>query len=474
MMEQDKDSQAELRSRIQEIYSDPDIPEEEKPHRVQELMMENFNAKAQEIEDEPVDASKARRVPSYYDEKEGILGCPHYRRHCLLKAECCEKFVPCRFCHDEDSDHVMDRYETNEMLCMHCWVRQPVSPTCRSRFCRGRPMARYYCNVCNLFDDDPDKDIYHCDKCKMCRVGKGLGIDFFHCDTCNACMTIALTDHKCVEHSLESNCPICHDFLFTSTEPVTFMTCGHSMHVSCFHKYIRTNYTCPICCKSLADMSSYFARLDAEVQNQSMPEEYRNVRSNIFCSDCEERSTVPFHFMYHKCPHCGSYNTKLISTEETDSDVAKDSPADSPSTGTTSGVSATTVSSQQLEVQCAQDPERAHSPTSNSARSNDLGAVAAPGEPGWLGQPLSQAGAGLGQPTVSQAGTGLGQPVSQTVSQPGAELGQPVSQAAGLVATEVFDQLCGAGGDMSTDEVFDQLCGVAGEKDAAEAASRDS
>lgn len=78
------------------------------------------------------------------------------------------------------------------------------------------------------------RDIYHCPSCNLCRVGKGLGIDFFHCMTCNSCMAMQLKEHKCMEKGLESNCPICNDFLFTSNTPVKELPCGHFMHSACF------------------------------------------------------------------------------------------------------------------------------------------------------------------------------------------------------------------------------------------------
>jgi hypothetical protein len=106
-----------------------------------------------------------------------------------------------------------------------------VNEDCKCEF------GRYYCEVCKFIDDDNSKDIYHCDKCKICRIGKGLDIDYFHCDRCNACMSISLKKHKCVERSLESDCPICHTYMFTSTTPVMFLPCGHCMHVSCYEEY---------------------------------------------------------------------------------------------------------------------------------------------------------------------------------------------------------------------------------------------
>jgi ribosomal protein L37E len=61
-------------------------------------------------------------------------------------------------------------------------------------------------------------------------------------------------------------------------------------------------------------MELYFIQLDKLLSEQKMPPEYANVMSHILCNDCEKKSDTVYHFMYHKCKHCGSYNTKLIST----------------------------------------------------------------------------------------------------------------------------------------------------------------
>ena len=76
--------------------------------------------------------------------------------------------------------------------------------------------------------------VYHCPFCNLCRVGEGLGIDYFHCMTCNCCLGMKLVNHKCLEKSLETNCPICCEFLFTSSEAVRALPCGHYMHSACF------------------------------------------------------------------------------------------------------------------------------------------------------------------------------------------------------------------------------------------------
>lgn len=105
-----------------------------------------------------------------------------------------------------------------EMICMICGKKQPVSGTCAE--CK-ESMARYYCSICRLFDDDPSHSIYHCQFCNVCRRGEGLGIDFFHCMECNACMHMSLfNQHTCREKSIESNCPICNEGLFDSCQPI--------------------------------------------------------------------------------------------------------------------------------------------------------------------------------------------------------------------------------------------------------------
>jgi hypothetical protein len=78
------------------------------------------------------------------------------------------------------------------------------------------------------------RTVYHCPFCNLCRLGKGLGVDFFHCMKCNCCLGMKLTEHKCREKGLETNCPICCDFLFTSSAAVRALPCGHFMHSACF------------------------------------------------------------------------------------------------------------------------------------------------------------------------------------------------------------------------------------------------
>ena len=114
-------------------------------------------------------------------EQDRPLGCAHYKRNVKLQCSACYRWYTCRFCHDAVEDHSLNRRETKNMLCMLCGCAQPAAEECRDCGERG---AWYYCGVCKLWDDDPEKYIYHCNDCGICRVGKGLGKDFYHCKVC--------------------------------------------------------------------------------------------------------------------------------------------------------------------------------------------------------------------------------------------------------------------------------------------------
>lgn len=49
--------------------------------------------------------------PAYQDSQNLIFGCKHYKRNCKLLAPCCNKLYTCIRCHDELTDHSLDRCE---------------------------------------------------------------------------------------------------------------------------------------------------------------------------------------------------------------------------------------------------------------------------------------------------------------------------------------------------------------------------
>lgn len=134
---------------------------------------------------------------------------------------------------------------------------------------------------------------------------------------CNSCMSLSLFNkHKCRQRSLEANCPVCHEYLFDSSSPVKELRCGHFMHSGCFASYKNYAYTCPMCFKSMGDMGVYFEMLDALMAaEEPLPGHYRNMRQRVHCNDCgKETDNTPFHFVYHKCGACRSYNTRVLAT----------------------------------------------------------------------------------------------------------------------------------------------------------------
>lgn len=295
---QNMDLREITKGRILAVRMNKELTEQEKNLRIQQIMMGNHVPKMSDVQ-----VSVAEEQKTWFS--EGILGCKHYRRNCRLVAPCCGKSVTCRLCHDETMDHEIDRYAIQEVVCMQCFSRQPVAQNCVK--C-GECFATYFCGTCNFFDNDESKNIFHCDKCNVCRIG--LPTEFFHCDICNSCLSITLKgDHKCVNDAMHGDCPICMENMRYSVNPVIPMQCGHAMHHSCYEDYIKTNYKCPTCQKSVGDMSRYFRNLDEYVAETQMPEEYCDVMREIYCNDCEKNSDVPFH-IYMKCAHCGSYNTK--------------------------------------------------------------------------------------------------------------------------------------------------------------------
>lgn len=309
----------ELQSEIRKVSRDSTLDPRRKAYLIQNLMTSRWIASQQKSPlATAADGSNEEDIlgcsPSFRDSEKQVFGCEHYKRNCKLRAACCGKLFPCSYCHDDKvSDHLMERKATVEMMCMQCLQIQPVGPVCKTPSCLEFSMAKYYCSICKLFDDA--RAVYHCPFCNLCRVGKGLGTDVFHCMNCNCCLGIKSQDHKCREKGLEINCPICCDFLFTSSATVKALPCGHYMHSDCFRAYTCSHYICPICSKSMGDMSVYFGMLDALLASEELPQEYRDRCHDILCCDCDKKGKAPFHWLYHKCKSCGSYNTKVIKVD---------------------------------------------------------------------------------------------------------------------------------------------------------------
>jgi len=299
-------NQSQLEAAVRHVSSDESLEPQRKSYLIQRILVLEYITR-QQAKSQTTTAEIPR---SYFSKEKGILGCVHYQRNCALVAPCCQQVYVCRLCHDAEQDHKMNRYAVESIVCMACGTQQPVSNSCIS--CR-MTFARYHCGICRLYDDQPDKDIYHCPFCNVCRKGKGLGIDFFHCMECNACMhTNLFNKHHCKQKLIEADCPVCQENMFDSSLPIKELRCGHYMHSACFDHYSKWNYRCPFCLKSLGDMSVYFRMLDTFLASDPMPEQFKSIQQSIVCHDCGKQSNAPFHYVYHSCQHCHSYNTRLL------------------------------------------------------------------------------------------------------------------------------------------------------------------
>ncbi|KAJ1285147.1 hypothetical protein BS78_03G257900 [Paspalum vaginatum] len=250
--------------------------------------------------------------------EKGIMqyGCPHYRRRCRIRAPCCNEIFDCRHCHNETKNsikidtmkrHELPRHEVQQVICSLCGTEQEVRQVCIN--C-GVCMGKYFCGLCKLFDDDVSKQQYHCNGCGICRIGGRE--NFFHCSKCGCCYSTALRNsHACVEGALHHDCPICFEYLFDSTNDVSVLPCGHTIHVECLKEMEEhCQFACPLCSKSVCDMSKAWERLDMELATLS--DSYDDKMVRILCNDCGAISDVQFHLIAHKCQNCKSYNTRQI------------------------------------------------------------------------------------------------------------------------------------------------------------------
>jgi len=265
------------------------------------------------------DDTDTREMTKLQDIKYIKENCGHYISGCKIIAKCCNTEFGCRLCHDSEiSDHEINRYEIEEIICNNCKLRQSVSNSCINTECSvfGGNFASYYCDICHLYSDKPVSEIYHCEKCKICRMC-GIGMkpsDFFHCDKCGGCINKKLEEtHKCVTDALRNDCCICLDNIFLSREAVVVLPCGHAIHNTCFNSSIKQNkYTCPLCRKIMIKGETLDMMILHYDNIISLYPYDENIKAEISCNDCDFKGEVPFHPVGLKCGGCGGYNTLKI------------------------------------------------------------------------------------------------------------------------------------------------------------------
>lgn len=229
--------------------------------------------------------------------------CCHYKKTCSnFHFACCNKFYDCKRCHNE-KDECKEKPIVDTIQCDACGETQCPNDICVK--CSAK-FSRSYCNICNIWSE---KNIFHCEECGICRVGNRS--QFFHCVVCNLCFKVETKkDHRCIQKvEQDSKCGYCLSNTFDSQNHTVPLKCGHVAHRVCLQK--ANDYRCPLCRKSLYDMTQAWALTSAHIAQYPIPEEL-NKKIDVICYDCEKTSNVEWHFMGLKCGECGGYNTSTV------------------------------------------------------------------------------------------------------------------------------------------------------------------
>lgn len=281
--------------------------------------------------------------------------CVHYpNKKCnYFYFSCCDKFVNCMRCHNEllnDNKHIPI---LSKITCSECKLFQIPSNKCIK--CNIK-FSNNYCNICSIWTDK--EEIYHCDKCGICRVGNEDSL--FHCDKCETCFLKINKDiHKCIEISYkEQICAFCLESTHNSQNFTISLKCGHLVHNKCLMDASGNGeYKCPTCRKSMYKMD--WTLLRELIKIQPMPDEEifeddivicksfgntlfkvneidgimckgtfinlsnvygtinkfnlkkDNRKVDIYCNDCFEKSNVYFHYLGMECLKCNNFNTMI-------------------------------------------------------------------------------------------------------------------------------------------------------------------
>jgi hypothetical protein len=293
--------------KIKEVLKHKDLPNKNKI--IQAIMCNKFDF--DEKEEKPQDLKTITRcdIQVILDNYKDIYNCTHYNCNVSIFTSCCNKIYPCRQCHDLNEDHKLDRYKIDTIICKKCNTIQDKSNKCIK--CNIE-FAKYFCDICCLYQTNDDINIYHCDKCKVCRIGKRE--DYLHCDNCNMCLEKKNFDkHKCTEH-FKNNCCICMEPLFDSTKTLHILNkCAHVFHVDCLKEHMKNDYKCPVCKKTIYEGNTENIWFEFKFINylNPVPEEYKNWKVKIYCNDCEKFCETSYQITsLYECTNCKSFNTQ--------------------------------------------------------------------------------------------------------------------------------------------------------------------
>ena len=103
----------DTQKQIREIQRNKELTSEEKTKKIRDLMQNNNKSQTKNL----------IKPPSIFNNISNIK-CDHYDRGCDIFCSTCNKFYPCRLCHDIYEDHKLDRFSINLIRCRKCKYNQ--------------------------------------------------------------------------------------------------------------------------------------------------------------------------------------------------------------------------------------------------------------------------------------------------------------------------------------------------------------
>jgi len=234
-----------------------------------------------------------------------LNNCKFISNNFMQISKCCNKEYCCKICHDLTETHELNGLFT-KIKCKQCGNQQSYDfygkNKCKN--CELNLNCRYSCLKCHIVTNK--KNYTHCSKCNKCYNYKSNNIIHIN----NMCfIKDDLKNNGKI--NLKEDCSICFSKFENKLDVLKQLKCGHVLHNCCYEELIKTSYKCPICCKTILNMSEEFNILKKEINNTELSDLYRE-KLSIYCNDCEKKSDTYFHYKGNMCMYCNSFNTKKI------------------------------------------------------------------------------------------------------------------------------------------------------------------
>jgi uncharacterized CHY-type Zn-finger protein len=97
----------------------------------------------------------------------------------IFQTPCCNKIYTCRFCHDENESHCVNRKDVTELVCTNCDTRQKVQAECENCSLRFGKVSQILSEIYCLM-------IFGRSHVLLVRNGKNIGIQIFSLSFSNA------------------------------------------------------------------------------------------------------------------------------------------------------------------------------------------------------------------------------------------------------------------------------------------------